>query len=112
MTAGDVWIANQYISGPGSDGGRARIPTLLLGHPGDPLGAPAEAVTNEEKSRVLAQLMFLGKPAGQLAPTNYSYPAPLPLHGNIMEGQVHRHVAKLSPHKAMGMDGIPNVILK
>ena len=56
--------------------------------------------------------MFPNKPAEWLVPTNYRYPSPLPLKGNISEAQIHRHLAKLSPHKVMGSDEIPNVVLK
>ena len=56
--------------------------------------------------------MFPNKLVEQLVPTNYRYPNLLPLKGNISEAQIHRHLTKLSPHKATGPDEIPNVVLK
>src|SRR6266481_3198126 len=107
----DLWVANCYISGPGSDGGCTRIPTLLLVLEG-PTSPHQEAVTNEEKSRAFVKIMFPSKPLNCLVPANYSYPSPLPSRGSITEDQVWRHIAKLSPFKATGTDQIPNVILK
>ena len=85
---------------------------LHLGQPGSLPGAGPEATTNKEKSEVFVRTMFPNKLAERLVPTNYRYLNPLPLKGNISEVQIHRHLAKLSPHKAMGSDEIPNVILK
>ena len=95
-------MANRYISGPGADGGKSQIPTLHLGQSGSPPGAGLEATTNEEKSKVFVHTMFPNKPAEWLVPTNYGYLNPLPLKGNVSEAQIHRHLAKLSPHKVMG----------
>ena len=92
-------MANRYISGPGANGGKSRIPTLHLSQPGSPPRAGLEATTNEEKSEVFVRTMFPNKPAERLVPTNYRYPSLLPLKGNISEAQIHRHLAKLSPHK-------------
>ena len=56
--------------------------------------------------------MFPSKPVERLVPANYNYPVPLPLGGCISEDQIKRHIAKLSPHKAMGTDEVPNIMLK
>ena len=48
-------------------------------------------------------------------PDNYEhfeYPEPLPDPPQIGLDQVHRQIAKLSPYKAHGPDGIPNVLLQ
>ena len=112
-TAGhDIWITNCYISSPGTDGGRSRIPMLLLGQVDGPPGTCPEAATNEEKSQAFVCLMFLAKLPGLLPLSNYRYPAPLPLAGNITESQIRRHIDKLSPYKVTGTDNIPNVVLK
>ena len=110
--APDVWVTNWYILGPGRDSGKSRIPMLLLGQPGRPPGSCLEAATNKEKSKAFIKSMFPGKPASCLVPTDYSYPALLPLRGSISEGQVCHHLTKLSPHKATGTDRIPNTVLK
>ena len=85
---------------------------VFLGQLGGPPGSCPEAATNEEKSKAFIKSMFPGKPTSCSVPTDYSYPALLLLRGSISEGQVRRHLAKLSPHKATGTDGIPNVVLK
>ena len=85
---------------------------LLLSQLGRPPGSCPEAATNEEKSKAFIKSLFPGKPASCSVPTDYSYPTPLPLRGSISEAQVRCHLAKLSPHKATGTDGIPNVVLK
>ena len=56
----NIWHANRYISAGGSDGGKTRIPTLKLYSLMDPTAPAAEATTNEEKSEMLASLMFQG----------------------------------------------------
>jgi len=55
--------------------------------------------------------MFLRKPHGEAAPNHHNYPAGFPVGGEIIEGQTWWHLARLSPHKATGMDKIPNIIL-
>ena len=60
---------------------------------------------------MLMKLMFPSKPNGLQAPSE-DYADQLPPPAEITEGQVRRHVVKLSPHKTPGADGIPNIILK
>ena len=110
----DIWVANQYISGPGSDRGKSRILTLLLGQTDSPPGPGSnpKVVTNEEKSCTFIQTMFPCKPAHRLITDHPCYPSWLPMQDSIMEAQVWRHLSKLSPHKAMGTNEIPNVSLK
>ena len=67
--------------------------------------------TNEEKSTMLMKLMFPSKPNGLQVPSE-DYTNQLPPPTEITEGQVWRHIAKLSPHKAPGADSIPNIVLK
>src|SRR6266481_1395241 len=61
VSFGDVWTANRYISGEESDGGKMRIPTFSL-YSASPAVLPEVALTNEEKSHMLAKLMFLASP--------------------------------------------------
>ena len=77
-----------------------------------PLGPARRQLLTKKKSKAFVKAMFPGKLASCSVPASYNYPAPLPLRGRISEGQVCRHLANLSPHKATGMDGIPNVVLK
>ena len=57
------------------------------------------------------RLMFPVKPRGYLVPVK-SYNDKLSSPPEIMESQIRRHIAKLSPHKAPGADGIPNIVIK
>ena len=106
----EVWTANQYILGDGSDGGKTHMPTLTL-QPSDLAAEPEVATTNEEKSAMLMRLMFPVKPRGYSVPVK-GYDDPLPSPPEITESQVRRHIVKLSPHKAPGANGIPNIVIK
>ena len=55
-------MANRYISGENTDGGKTHIPTLTQ-QSSDPTLPPMVASTNEEKSLMLAKLMFPPRPA-------------------------------------------------
>ena len=67
MSYGEVWIANHYISGEASDGGKTHILTLTLQHSDSSL-PPTVASNNEEKSHMLAKLMFPARPDGCVMP--------------------------------------------
>ncbi len=112
MSFGDIWIANRYISGDANDGGKTRILTLKLSPPVG-LDAPTvEAASNEDKSMMLAKLMFPAHLAMCPIPSDHSYPPLLPAPARITAEQVHRHIEALSSYKAPGQDGIPNTVLK
>jgi hypothetical protein len=112
ISSGDTWIANQYISSPSGDGGKTRILTLtakrMPGSP-DPL---TEAVTNKEKSKLLAKTMFQGKLETSSIPRNRDYLNQLLVCSKITEEQIKRHINKLSPYKATGTDKILNIVIK
>jgi hypothetical protein len=95
----DVWIANRYISSPGGDGGKTRIPILTTAQPGT-WELQVEVVTNEEKSDLLAKYMFPGKPTSCTIPRNQKYSAQLPTRGEITHEQIWRDLTKLSLYKA------------
>ena len=106
----DIWIANRYISKDGTDGGKTRIPTLML-HPSEPDWPTTVATMNEEKSVMLATLMFPARPESV---TLLEEPCNEPLQNPqaITESQIRCHISQLSPYKALGPDGIPNIMLK
>ena len=85
-----MWTANRYILGKVSDGGKTRIPTLSLALP-DPVVVMVIASTNEEKSHMLAKLMFLPRPANCPIPDK-EYDDQLPLPCDITEDQICRHI--------------------
>ena len=103
MSYREVWIANHYISGEASDGGKTHIPMLTQQH-SDPSLPPTVASTNEEKSQMLAELMFPVRPSGCIVPEleeDNQLPAPC----SITEEQIRRHLARLSPSKPPGQMG-------
>lgn len=104
----ELWIANRYITNPTGDGGKTRIPTLKYKNDD---GTISEAITNEEKSDLFARTLFPEPPHTSSVPADFAYPMPLPTSGEITEEQIRRNIAKLSPYKACGTDGIPNIVL-
>ena len=109
MTATDIWTANKFVKEPAGDGGCPRIPTLKIK---DDTGQTRTINDNEEKSRTFARTFFPPPPPQRANQEHFEYPAPLPDPPQITTEQVHRHIAKLSPYKAYGPDGIPNVVLQ
>ena len=112
MTPSRLWVTNRHISGDANDGGRTRIPTLKLTPPAGSGSQAIEAASNEEKSEMLVKLMFPARPTACSIPDDYSYPPQLQAPASISVEQVRRHLGGLSPHKALGPNGIPNVVLK
>ena len=112
MTNGDIWMENWYISGDASNGSKTRIPTLTLASPVG-LGLPnVEATTNEDKSTMLAKLMFPAHPPDCSVPSVFSYPPQLCAPARISAKKIWCHIEGLSPQKVPGPDGVPNVVLK
>ena len=106
----DVWTANRYISGDGSDGGKTRILMLTL-QPSNTEEVPTVASANKDKSAMLMSLMFPNRPSDSpMFPGVYEDQLPPPVE--ITEGQIRRHITNLNPYKVPGIDGIPNIVLK
>ena len=109
MTAADIWTANKFIREPVGDGGCPRIPTLKVRNQ---VGEEALINDNEEKARIFAKLFFPPPPPIPEDHRQFEYPEPLPDPPRISTQQVRRRIAKLSPYKAHGPDGIPNIVLQ
>ena len=104
----DLWTANKYIAAPASDGGKTRIPTLRL----QVDGRESMASSNQDKSKMLAETFFPGKPTGaDNIYEHYGYPTPICKTHRISREQIRRHLKCLKPYKAPGPDGIPNIVL-
>ena len=109
MTAADIWTANKFVKEPVGDGGSPRIPTLKVKGPD---GAEVLINNNEEKAKIFTKLFFPPPPVATNNLEHYEYPDPLPDPPQIRACQIRRHIAKLSPFKAHGPDGVPNVVLQ
>lgn len=105
----EVWKAKNFISGPATDGGRTRIPSLktrdLDGQVID------EASTNDDKSARLANCFFPTPPARTLAEPDVQYPPPVSRYRPITRARIKRAISSLAHHKAPGPDGIKNIVL-
>ena len=109
MTAADIWTANKFIKEPAGDGGCPRIPTLKTRNE---QGAEILVNDNEDKATSFAKTFFPPPPDIPEDLEHFDYPEPLPDPPQISGEQIQRHIAKLSPYKAHGPDGIPNVVLQ
>ena len=109
MTAADIWTANKFIRDPAGDGGCPRIPTLKTRNE---QGLEVPVDDNEEKARTFVRTFFPLAPQLPMNQEQQEYPDPLPDPPPITQAQVRRHIARLSPYKVHGPDGIPNVILQ
>ena len=67
--------------------------------------------SNEDKAKIFANTFFPSPPqiGNQF---DYDYQEPLLDPLQITTSQVQQHLAKLSPYKAHGPDGIPNIVLQ
>jgi hypothetical protein len=102
----DIWTAHKYTASPAGDGGKSRIPVLKLTQDGQ----ETTAVTNEEKSSMLAKTFFPPRPPdGELL--QFVYPKPVCQLDPISKEQIKRQLAKLKLYKAPGPDSIPNIVL-
>ncbi|VDC00142.1 unnamed protein product [Peniophora sp. CBMAI 1063] len=104
----DIWTANKFAKAEATDGGAASIPTLKRTVAP---GVEEAAATNEDKSAFLAATFFPAPPADAAVPPDTVYPQPLTADATISESTVLRHLARLSPYKAPGPDGIQNIVL-
>ena len=109
MTAADIWTANKFIREPAGDGGCPRIPTLKSKNE---QGNDITINNNNDKAKIFAKIFFPPPPQVPAAQEQHEYPEPLPDPPPISKEQVQTHIAKLSPYKAHGPDGIPNVVLQ
>jgi len=109
MVGTDIWIAHKYISNPGGDGGKTRIPTLKKMNLE---GQTTLASTNEEKSEILAQALFPPPPAETTVPADYLYPEPAEKWTEITQDQLTQAINNLSPYKAPGPDGVANIVFQ
>ena len=104
-----IYTANKYVTTPIGDGGRTSIPVLKYQNP---QGDIAEAITNEEKSQLLARSFFPPPPAVSTVPQDAIYPTPVEKFVPFTEHEVERTIARSASFKAPGPDGICNIVFK
>lgn len=104
----ELWIANKYISSPGLDGGKVRVPSLKFNMPD---GTQKEVASNEEKGRMLARMFFPKRPPDFQATAPDTFPEPVPHSFVASLRRTSSVIARLKPFKVCGPDGIPNVVL-
>ncbi|KAG2066815.1 hypothetical protein BDR04DRAFT_1029046, partial [Suillus decipiens] len=75
-------------------------------------GTTQEAITNYEKSRLIAKSFFPPPPLHDPVPPDTIYPDPVEQLPPITPDQVTRAIAKLSGYKVPGPDGICNIVFK
>ena len=109
MTSADIWTANKFIKEPVGDGGCLRIPTLKVRNEA---GDITYINNNEDKATTFAKIFFPPPPPAPDVQEHFEYPEPLPEPPQLTEIQVLAQIAKLSPYKAHGPDGIPNIVLQ
>jgi hypothetical protein len=107
-TVSDIWTANRYFKEPSGDGGSPRIPTLKVNHEGNTITVN----DNEEKATIFAKTFFPTRPTNSSVLTSSAYPEPLPNPRRITKKQILAQIQRLSPYKASGPDGIPNVVIQ
>jgi hypothetical protein len=104
----DIWTANKYATDPPTDGGRTRMPTLIISNPD---GTSRHTTSNDEKSEALAKSFFPPPPSHPIIPAT-CYPRPANIFKFFKRKQITDATGKLAAFKAPGPDGIPNVVLK
>jgi len=105
----DLWTANRYMRDPVGDGGQPQIPSLTVT---DEYGEQVEITGNEEKARLFANAFFPSRLETSSVPRDFNYPDPLPDPESVSRPQIERHICKLAPYKACGIDEIPNIVLQ
>ena len=100
-----VWTTHQYMSGEPTDGGRTRVPTLKVMQTD---GGVWNAESNSDNSKALRDTFFL-RPVEDGVEAD-SYPAPHFSFEPVTNLQIQRAIVKLSPHKAVGANGITNIM--
>jgi hypothetical protein len=110
MVESDIWMANRYLKDPVGDGGMPRIPTIKIRNAE---GVEVEINNSEEKARTFTKQFFPPLPVCQgMDNTQQEYPDPLPDPEPPDKNQIEGIISKLSPYKAPGLDGIPNIVLQ
>ena len=102
----DIYIANKYMVAKPTDFSSVRVPTLKCSYN----GVESLAEDNASKAKALASSFFPPAPATSAVPPNVTYPRPLKGTKYFSRERIRQVFKSLSPYKAPGPDGIPNVV--
>ena len=104
-----IWTASRLVTGPASDGGRSRVPTLQIR---DPVTKAVlqEAVDNKSKSRMFFDAFFPPKPNISTVDPDFEYPVLARDFMGITDKQIHRTIQKMKPYKATRSHTVPNSV--
>jgi len=102
-----MWMVHKYALGEPSDVGRAHVPTLKVKQEDSTFRM---AASNDEKSGAFTSTFFLDMECTAEPHNQQSYPTPKFTFSPITDTQIERAIKWLSPYKAPGADGIPNVV--
>lgn len=108
VTKDNVWTANNLVTGPPTDGSKARVPDLQTK---DANGLPRMVRDNAEKGKLLYRAFFPPPGTANTQPQEPNYPPPAFEFREVSDEQIHRAIAKLSLYKAPGPSGIPNAVI-
>ncbi|KAJ6481016.1 hypothetical protein C8R45DRAFT_831892, partial [Mycena sanguinolenta] len=108
LDATEIFAAGRLASGPPSDGGHARVPTLRVVDP--VTHAITEATSNEAKSRLFYKEFFPARMAASTVPLHPVYPAPAFEMGLISDALLHRVIAHMKPYKATRKGSFANCV--
>ncbi|SJL06791.1 uncharacterized protein ARMOST_10133 [Armillaria ostoyae] len=103
-----IWEICSFISQPTSDGGRARVPDLVVKTQGQPARRIQE---NEEKGNVFRSTFFPPKPPISAVPDDPCYPPPAWEFRLITDEQIERAYRRMKPLKATKPGTVPNCVL-
>ena len=108
ITEGDIWHASRFASNGVHDGSACCIPTLFISSPADT--SISEYSTPEDKWSLFASTFFPLKPTQvkSMPDDDNPFACPLPF-SPPSAAQVQKCI--LNPHKALGPDYIPNLVL-
>jgi hypothetical protein len=82
-----VWTANRMVTGPATDGGRSRVPTLQIKDSATRV-VIQEAHTNKEKGELFYQTFFPPRTAAPAPAPNEPYPQPRWEYQSITDEQI------------------------
>ncbi|KAF8593491.1 hypothetical protein BDV93DRAFT_461097, partial [Ceratobasidium sp. AG-I] len=104
-----MWTASKYLGNEGTDGGRARVPTLV--HTTQD-GSPTTASNNQAKSQILLEAFFPPPPPKLPARSQPPRHTPVPDLPELSEEDVRKAILAMKPHKAPGPDGLPACVYR